>query len=174
MLRVGCLALLLLVWPIGARAQDAAEPWTFGVSGAAGLPSSLGSVRVGAPLGPKVGIDLAVARLTGFAGTVTGPAYITQVRWMRRGRKSSGDSRYWIFGVLGMRATSSTLVIYPGDVRRYLVTDQTLIMPRFGYGWDHIARRGIRIGLELTTGAAGEEAGLMLANFFVMWGPPRS
>jgi len=173
MRRAGCLALLLLFWSSATRAQDSRESWTAGVSGGAGLPSSLGSVRVGAPLGPKVGVDFAVARLTNVGGTGTGPAYITQVRWMRGGRQVTGNSRYWIFGVLGMRATSSTLVIYPGDVRRYLVENQTVVMPRFGYGWDHIARNGARVGVELTTGASGEQAGLMLANVFVMWGPPR-
>ena len=173
MRRTTWLALVLLLFAATARAQDTTESWKFGVSGAAGLPSSLGSVRVGAPLGPKVGVDFAVARLTGWGDMEIGPAYISQVRYMRGGRKASGDSRYWIFGILGMHATSSTLIIYPGNVRKYLVEESVMVMPRVGYGWDHLTRRGTRIGVELTTGAAGEQAGLMLANVFVMWGPPR-
>jgi len=173
MARIARLTLLLLICAATARAQAPRESWTVGVSGGAGVPASLASVRVGTALGPKAGVDIAVARLANAGGLLDSPAFITQVRWMRGGRKESGDSRYWIFGVLGTHVTSSTLVIFPGNVRQYLVEEQTIVMPRLGYGWDHITRRGARIGVELTTGAAGEEAGLLLANAFVMWGPPR-
>jgi hypothetical protein len=173
MRRVGVVALSLVLAGTVAAAQERIEPLNVGVSAAAGLPSSVGAIRFGAPLGEHAGVDLAVGRLNSFGGMQTGPAYIAHVRWIRGGRAASGSSRYWIFGALGMHTTSSTLVIYPGDVRRYLVKDEMVMMPRFGYGWDQITRRGMRVGFELTTGAAGEQAGLMLANLFVTWGPPR-
>jgi hypothetical protein len=173
MRRAGVVSVFLILVGAAAAAQERVEPLNVGVSAAAGLPSSVGAVRFGAPLGEHAGVDLAVGRLNGFGRTRTGPAYIAHVRWIRGGRAASGGSRYWIFGALGMHTTSSTLVIYPGDVRRYLVKDETVVMPRIGYGWDRITRHGMRVGLELTTGAAGEQAGLMLANVFVTWGPPR-
>jgi hypothetical protein len=173
MRRIAPVALLLLMCAGPARAQGARESWTIGAAGAAGWPAALASVRAGAALGTHAGIDVALARLTSSWYDDFSPAVITQVRWSRGGRKPSGDSRYWIFGVLAMKARSSTLIIYPGNVRKYLVEESIVAMPRVGYGWDHITRRGTRVGLELTTGSAGEEAGLMLANVFVMWGPPR-
>src|SRR5262249_8543048 len=166
-------AFLLLFCSTAARAQDTRESWTVGVSGAAGLPSHLASVRAGASLGEHAGIDVALARLSGGWSDHLSPAFITQVRWIRGGRTVAGDSRYWIFGALVMQARSSTTIIYPGNVRKYLVEEHTIAMPRVGYGWDHVTRRGTRVGLELSTGSAGEQAGLMLANAFVMWGPPR-
>ena len=173
MRRMVPVALLLLMWAGPARAQGARESWSVGVTGAAGLPLSLASVRAGASLGEHAGIDVAIARLsTGWYDHLS-PAVMTQVRWCRGGRSAAGDSRYWIFGAMVMKARSSTLVIYPGNVRKSFVEESIVGMPRVGYGWDHITRRGTRLGLELTTGSAGEEAGLMLANVFVMWGPPR-
>lgn len=173
-MRTICLvATLVVLLAPAVRAQEPAESWKIGVAAAAGVPAGLAGVRASGPITPKVGIDLAVTRLTAIGDLSMGPAYMTQVRWMRGGRSASGDGRYWIFGAMLMNTTSSTLVIYPGNVRRYLYEDQTWVMPRFGYGWDRQTRRGTRFGLELTTGAAGEEAGLMLANVFVMWGPPR-
>lgn len=166
-------ALLLVLCASAVRAQDPGESWQVGVAAAAGLPAGLAGVRVSGPITPTVGIDLAVTRLTPIGDMRTGPAYITHVRWMRGGRAASGNGRYWIFGGLVMNTRSSTLIVYPGNVRKYLVEDDTWLMPRFGYGWDHLTRRGARFGAELTTGAAGEEAGLMLANVFVVWGPPR-
>jgi hypothetical protein len=173
MRRILLSALVLLWCSAPARAQGTRESWTVGVTGAAGLPAALASVRAGTSLGEHAGIDVAVARLTPGWYDDLSPAVIAQVRWIRGGRSASGDSRYWIFGVLGMQARSSTLVIYPGNVRTYLVDESAVVMPRVGYGWDHISRRGTRFGLELTAGGAGEQAGLMLANVFVMWGPPR-
>ncbi len=170
---IGILTVWLLACAASATAQDTREQWKVGVTAAAGIPSGLGGIRVGAPMGNHAGIDLAVARLTGWGDMDLGPAYITHVRWTRGGRSPSGDSRYWIFGALFMNMTSTTTVVYPGNVRHYLVERDTVGMPRFGYGWDHVTRRGTRVGLELTTGAAGEQAALMLANVIVMWGPPK-
>jgi len=169
-----CVSAFLLLWcSAPARAQGTRESWTVGVTGAAGLPAALASVRAGAALGEHAGIDVALAKLTPSWYDELSPAVIAQVRWIRGGRSASGDSRYWIFGALAMKARSSTLIIYPGNVQKSVVDETMVSMPRFGYGWDHVTRRGARIGVELTTGAAGEQAGLMLANVFVMWGPPR-
>jgi hypothetical protein len=174
MRRICLIALVVVLAAAAARAQDSIETVKVGVSAAAGLPAGLAGLRLSVPAGPKLGVDFSVTRLTGIGGLdEMGPAYITHVRWMRGGRAASGEGRYWIFGVLFMDFRTSTLIIYPGNVRKTIYEDQTWLMPRFGYGWDHVTRRGTRYGLELTTGAAGEEAGLMLANVFLMWGPPR-
>jgi hypothetical protein len=179
-----CMALgagLLVLTPWPTHAQDTvpapastviSEPLTFGVGGALGFPLAMGTVRLSAPLGPKAGIDFAVGRLAGGRDSLGRP-FLTHVRWMRGGRKPSGDSRYWIVGAMLVRYSTSTLVIFPGHVRRYMGETRTLAIPRFGYGWDHLTRRGMRAGVELTTGAAGEEAGFLFANAFLMWGPPR-
>ncbi len=163
-------AMLVLLATSAARAQGRIEPLNVGVTAALGVPAGLGAVRVGGPLGGHAGIDVAIGQLTGASRN---PACITHVRWIRGGRAESGASRYWIAGLLVTHETSSTLIVFPGNERRTLVERRTLIMPRVGYGWDHVSQHGMRAGLELTTGSAGEEAGLMLANVFLSWGPPR-
>ncbi|HTM24846.1 MAG TPA: hypothetical protein VL225_06615 [Vicinamibacterales bacterium] len=161
-----------------AAAQDgltapAVESWKIGASGAAGFPAFAGGLRVSAPLGPKGGVDFAAVRLGGGHAVGSSPGYIAHVRWMRGGRKPSGGSRYWIFGAMWMRQATSTTYIFPGHVVQTVEDRHTLVIPRFGYGWDHVDRHGTRVGFEATTGAAGEEQGFIFANVFVMWGPPR-
>jgi hypothetical protein len=171
----GCFALLLLVGSSSARAQEGRDTWSVGVTGAAGFPAARVDGRLSLPMTPTIGIDLSAGHLAGNLGgdDSFGPIYITSVRWMRGGRASSGASRYWIFGthLVGVRQT--TPVIFPGRDTQYLVEHKTLVVPRIGYGWDRVSRRGIRAGLELTTGAAGEEAPFVFANVFLMVGPPR-
>ena len=175
--RMGAITLVLGLLAAPAAGQDRRESWKLGVTASAGFPTSLGGFRFSAPLAPKAGLDLIVGTPVGDHGNQPGDGYgrlfISHVRWIRGGRDESGASRYWIFGVMGMHARWSTLVIYPGNVRKYLVTDEALVGPRVGYGWDAITRRGTRLGVELTTGAVGEEMPVMFANVFVMWGPPR-
>ncbi len=177
MRRIGAVMLVLGLLAAPAGAQDRRESWKLGVTASAGFPTAIGGFRFSAPLAPKAGIDLIVGTPVGDHGNQPGDGYgrmfISHVRWIRGGRDESGASRYWIVGVMGMHARWSTLVIYPGNLRTYLVTDQTLVGPRVGYGWDGITRRGTRLGVELTTGAVGEEMPVLFANAFVMWGPPR-
>jgi hypothetical protein len=177
MQRIGAAMLVLGLLAAPAGARDHRESWKLGVTASAGFPTSLGGFRFSAPLAPKAGIDLIVGTPAGNHGNHPGDGYgrvfISHIRWIRDGRAESGDSRYWIFRVMRMHARWSTLVIYPGNVRKYLVTDETLVGPRVGYGWDGITRRGTRFGVELTTGAVGEEMPVLFANVFVMWGPPR-
>jgi hypothetical protein len=177
MRRIGAVTLVIGLFAAPAGAQDGRESWKLGVTASAGFPTALGGFRVSAPLAPKAGIDLMVGLPVGDHGNQPGDGYgrmfISHIRWIRAGRDESGASRYWIFGVMGMRSRWSTPIIYPGNVRKYLVTDDTLVGPRVGYGWDGITRRGTRVGFEVTTGAVGEEKPVMFANAFVMWGPPR-
>jgi hypothetical protein len=165
------LAAGLLVFLCAAPAGAQQESFNAGVSGALGFPSSAIGVRIGGPLGPKFGGDLSVV---GLAGAIKAtPATIVHVRWMRGGRKPSGDSRYWIGGVMFTGITTSTRYVFPDRV----ITREdhhTLIVPRIGYGWDHVAGNGARAGFELTTGAAGEEEGFIFANAFLTWGRRRS
>lgn len=171
------LAVLLILGPAAASAQDVRESINVGVTGAVGLPPALGGVRLGAPLGPRAGIDVFVARMSRYAGEESGDGFglvfATHVRWMRGGRASTGSSRYWIFGVLATSMRTSTLVIYPGGVRKYQIDDRPAIGPRFGYGWDQVTRAGLRYGAELTTGAIAEETPVMFVNVFLTWGPRR-
>jgi len=177
MRRFGWVTLVLGLIAMPAGAQERRESWKLGLTASAGFPTALGGFRFSAPLASKAGIDLIVGMPAGDHGNQPGDGYgrvfISQVRWIRGGRGESGASRYWIFGVMGMHARWSTLVIYPGNRRTYLVTDKALVGPRVGYGWDRITRRGTRVGVELTTGAVGEEMPVLFANTFVMWGPPR-
>jgi len=168
-LSVSALLFASAIAPLPVRAQDAPA---VGVSGAAGFPTFKGGVRVSTPLGPKANFDFEVARIGPIGEPELGPAFTGDVRWMRRGRRASGNSRYWIFGVMFVDAKWSTPVIYPG---RVVTTEERRILavPRVGYGWDHVSRRGPRAGFEISTGAAGEEEGFLFANVFVMWGPPR-
>ena len=163
-------AAVLLCGAVPAAAQGVVEPISLGVTAGLGVPANLVGVRIAGPLGRHGGLDFAIARLTKGASD---PAYITHVRWIRGGRAASGNSRYWILGTLVAHESSSTLMIFPGNERRYLVERRTLVVPRIGYGWDRVTRHGARAGVELTTGSAGEQAGLLLANAFVTWGPPR-
>jgi hypothetical protein len=168
--RIGTLAALVILCARAAHAQNVVEPVNVGVTAGVGFPAGLGGVRIAGPLGGHGGVDFAIARLTKGERD---PAYITHLRWSRGGRAASGNSRYWIVGALVAHETSSTVVVFPANDRHTLVERRTLVMPRFGYGWDHVTRHGARAGLELTAGAAGEEQGLLLANVFVTWGPPR-
>jgi len=161
----------LLVFLCAAPARAQQESFNAGVSGAVGFPSFAGGVRIGGPLGPKFGGDLSVVGLGGAVAAT--PATIAHVRWMRGGRKPSGDSRYWIGGVMFTTITTSTRYVYPGNTVITQVDHHTLVVPRIGYGWDHVAANGARAGFELTTGAAGEEEGFVFANVFVTWGRPR-
>jgi hypothetical protein len=169
---IAALGFLVLV-ASAARAQGRAEGVTFGVTAGAGIPAAMGAVRIGSPLGPHAGIDAGVARLTNVAGWHVGPAYFAHVRWLRGGRDASGGGRYWIVGALGMRGTSSTSYGTTTKILGHIVKHETIIMPRLGYGWDQVTRRGGRFGVELTGGSAEEDVPLVLANVFVMWGPPR-
>jgi hypothetical protein len=153
-----------------SRAQDAPA---IGVTGAAGFPAFKGGVRISTPLGPTASLDLELARIGPMREPALGPAVTADVRWMRRGRRPSGDSRYWIFGAMFVDAKWSTPIIYPGHVVGSLEERRTLAVPRIGYGWDHVSRRGPRAGFEVSTGASGEEEGFVFATVFVMWGPPR-
>jgi hypothetical protein len=168
------LALLVSVTSAGAQIR---ESWQIGVNGAVGFPPALGAVRFSAPLSPKAGVDLLVGRMAGYSGGEPGDGFgrvfVTHFRWMRSGRSATGDGRYWVFGVLATHMRFSTLVIYPGGYRAYLVDEHNAVGPRFGYGWDTVTRRGLRIGAEFTTGAIAEETPVIFANVFVMWGPPR-
>jgi hypothetical protein len=176
--RIVPLVLLALFWPLAARAQGVRESWTLGVTGAAGYPPVLGAVRFGAALGPKAGVDLIVGRFAGSHGDGVGDGFGrvagAQFRWMRGGRQASGDSRYWIFGALATRGRFTTTVGYTGGgiIGRF-VSERTYVAPRIGYGVDHLARCGARIGAEFTTGAAAEEVPFIFGGLFVMWGPPR-
>jgi hypothetical protein len=171
MVRIVAVILLVTACAVPASAQHTADSWKVGVGAGAGIPASLAAIRFSAPETPHSGFDLVLARVGSVGSTHLGPACIAQVRWMRGGRAPSGYSRHWIFGVMAMRATSSTLVIFPGNQRVETIDEDVIVMPRVGYGWDRTTRRGTRLGLELTTGSAGESAGLMLANAFVAWGP---
>jgi hypothetical protein len=176
---IACGILALGAAASSAAAQDGfetpgtVESWKIGASGAVGVPALAGGLRISAPLGPKWGVDFAAVRLEAASATRAAPGYIAHVRWMRGGRKPSGNSRYWIFGAMWMRQATSTTYIFPGHVVRTVEDRHTLVIPRFGYGWDHVDRHGTRVGFEATTGAAGEEQGFIFANVFVMWGPPR-
>ncbi|HYT74140.1 MAG TPA: hypothetical protein VEL79_05285 [Vicinamibacterales bacterium] len=175
-----CVMLVIAASPRSTAAQDISVPaptvesWKIGASGAVGFPAFAGGLRISAPLGPKGGIDFAAVRLGGGnGGTSIAPGYIAHLRWMRGGRKSSGDSRYWIIGAMWIRDTTSTTYVFPGHGVKTVEDRHTLVIPRFGYGWDRVDRHGTRVGFEATTGAAGEEQVVMLANVFVMWGPAR-
>jgi hypothetical protein len=170
MRRIGVLVAAVLCGAVPAAAQDRVEPVSVGVTAGAGYPAGLAGVRIAGPLGRHGGVDFAIGHVTNGQRE---PAYLAHLRWIRGGRRASGNSRYWIFGALVTHETSSTLVVFPGNERQTVVERRTLVMPRVGYGWDHVTRHGARGGIELTTGSAGEEAGLLLANAFVTWGPPR-
>jgi len=163
----------LLVVPLAASPSRAQDAPAIGVTGAVGFPAFKGGVRVSTPLGPKANLDFEVARIGPMSEPALGPAFTGDVRWMRGGRQHSGASRYWIFGAMFVDAKWLTPVVYPGHVVRTLEDRRTLVVPRIGYGWDHVSRRGPRAGFEISTGAAGEEEGFIFANVFVMWGPPR-
>jgi hypothetical protein len=164
---------LLLVVPLASSPSWAQDAPAIGVTGAVGFPTFKGGVRVSTPLGTKGNLDLEVARIGPMHEPEFGAAFTGDVRWMRRGRQLSGNSRYWIVGAMFVDAKTSTPIIYPGHVVRTLEERHTLIVPRIGYGWDHVSHHGARAGIELSTGAAGEEEGFFFANVFVMWGPPR-
>ena len=175
-MRRSVLAVLLVTClSTAAAAQDGRDTWSVGVTAAAGFPAARLDVRVSLPMRPTVGIDLSAGHLTGDLGgdDSFGPVYITNVRWMRKGRGTSGAARYWIFGTHLVGVRESTAVVFPGRDVQYRVDHKTLVVPRIGYGWDHVSRRGVRGGLELTAGAAGEEAAFVFANVFLMLGPPR-
>jgi len=163
------LLIAITIAPHPARAQDT---WAVGVTGAAGVPPFKAGVRVSTPLGRKTDLDVEVARVAPKDQPELGPAVTGDIRWMRNGRRPSGDSRYWIFGVMFVNAKWSTPVVYPGHVT-FLEERRTLVVPRIGYGWDHVSRLGPRAGFEISTGSGGEQELFFFANVFVMWGPPR-
>jgi len=166
-------AALLFVSTFAALPGYAQDTPAIGVTGAVGFPAFKGGVRVSTPAGPKANLDFEVARIGPMGEPELGPAFTGDVRWMRRGRQPSVDSRYWLFGVMFVGAKWSTPVIYPGHVVTTLEDRRTLVVPRIGYGWDHVSQLGPRVGFEVSTGAAGEEEPFVFANVFVMWGPRR-
>lgn len=170
-LRVLCclaVALSVCLLPQTAFAQ---QSWSVGGLAGTGIPFGIGGLRVSVPGTPTVTIDFDIARVGPDTGL--GRVFVADFRWMRHDRSANGNGRYWIFGAAFADKTSTTTLVYPGHQVERLTMRRGLVIPRLGYGWDHVAHNGLRAGLDLTTGAAGEEAGMMLGTVFVTWGPPR-
>lgn len=162
---------ITLVVSSAAPISFAQESWKAGGLAGAGIPAAIGGLRLSVPAGPKAGFDLDLASVGHGFGL--GPVIVTDVRWMRGGRAANGNGRYWILGTAFSRYTNSTRVYYPGRQVTYLTDRHFIVLPRIGYGWDHVAPNGVRAGVDLTSGAAGETEAMLLATAFVMWGPPR-
>lgn len=166
-----CVGLVALFVSSAAPISFAQESWKVGGLAGAGIPAVIGGLRLSVPGGPKVGFDLDVASVGDSLDL--GPLFVTDVRWMRGGRAMNGNGRYWILGAAFSRYSNSTPVYYPGHEVRYLVDRHAVVLPRIGYGWDHVAPNGVRAGVDLTSGAAGETEAMLLVTAFVMWSPPR-
>jgi hypothetical protein len=106
------LLIAITIAPHPARAQDT---WAVGVTGAAGVPPFKAGVRVSTPLGRKTDLDVEVARVGPKDQPELGPAFTGDIRWMRNGRRPSGDSRYWmIFTVMFVLAAAGWRGLHKG------------------------------------------------------------
>jgi hypothetical protein len=167
-------ALFLILHAAVMRGQDAAPPaavaehFGVGVFGAIGT-SALRAFRVSMPLGTNAGLDVDIGRVP--SRDDPNRAIGVQVRYLRRGRQTTGASGYWLFGVLRVNETHRYWAS-AGRTTWEVVERRTPTLPQVGYGWDWQGRRGTRLGFELTTGSEGEAGPRVFAKVFVVWGPP--
>jgi len=153
-----------------AQTQASAPPrehLTIGGTIGPGLGNQLwlmSSIRVSAPLGSRIGLDLDAGRVFGSneneAGSHTeyGALFGIQVRFLRGARKPSGSRQYWVLGPIFIRDISAP----PDGPRDHLKNF------RLGYGWDDLSPNGGRIALEV--GLAGGEGPVPYAIVIVQWG----
>lgn len=130
--------------------------------------SALSAIRVSIPAGHKAAVDLDIGQV--HTGDEPNRAFGAQVRWLWRGRTTTGASGYVLFGVLRLNETHRYFV--SANRQRWEVAERkSPTMPQFGYGWDWQARAGTRLGLELTAGSEGESGPRAFAKLFLVWGP---
>ena len=172
------LALGLLI-PAGAAAQAlAAEPDTtlrdsfaLGVSLSPALAGGVGfwpTVRVGAPLGTRIAVDLDAGRMfpadNGYFSTRR--YYGLQVRLLRRPRDAGGSSRFWSVG---------PALIVGSDLDGHgLVTDPYARIGaiRVAYGGDRIYSNGTRAAGEIGVIGGGSSAPTgVFASLIMQWQP---
>lgn len=152
------------------------ESIAIGGAGSVGVLGNVSAIRVSGAAAERWAIDLTVGRVDGHGSPTSsglgGPSFAAQVRWLWRGRGTSGASGYWIGGPMVQMGTDRTEIRWPDgsrDVRTERVANATL---QVGYGWDKLTANGARFGVELTTG--GNERGpTTMVMMFAVWGPPK-
>lgn len=176
---LGTAALLALLAAPAAWGQTAPtpaatrEPPAVGVAASNGLFGWVAAVRASAPIDDHWAFDATVGHISGQGRTASGPQGVSasaQVRWLRGGRRPSGASGHWIFGVMMQHAIDRTEIRFPN---RTIVTrsDFVNVTPQIGYGWDRAHRSGARYGLELSTGG-NTNGPSQYIQVFVVWGRP--
>lgn len=176
---VGVLTIALLVSPAISGAQDltpgpvpapvTGEHVSIGVAttGVVGaLPWGIVSVRISMPVATRLGLDVDAGHVVGTKrlnnGQVpAGGAVELHLRWLYKGRGSSGGSGY-VFG--GPRVVTAKNIDQQGHV-----TDRKPIqMIDLGWGLDRRLRNGWRMGAEFGSGAG--EGPLLFVDLFMVWG----
>jgi hypothetical protein len=136
---------------------------TTGVVGA--LPWGNVSIRFSMPVAMRFGLDVDAGHVVGTKrlndGQVpSGGAADLHLRWLYKGRGSSGVSGY-VFG--GPRVVTARTIDQQGTV-----TDRKPIQAiDLGWGLDRL-RNGSRMGVEIGSGAG--EGPLFFVDLFIVWG----
>ena len=142
------------------------EPISIGGGGALVLlmPCFIPTLRFSLPFNGYLAIDADVGPSLFWGDPEVGQvpdglAFDAQLRWLRKGRKSDGRGRYWLFGVSyaqGRRVTQGVVT-----------QDNAFRNAQVGYGWDQLIN-GYRAGFEIKVSPVGDGEGH--ARLFVVWG----
>ena len=170
--------LAVLLTTASAHAQDepadSAGPPREGISlGAVAIPALEGggpwfmsAIRVSAPIGARVGVDIDAGRVFGASSKYADirSFYAGQIRFIRTRRRPDDVARYWLTGLTYLNSTK--LDGHGGAVNHKPHTALSI-----GHGWSYVSDNGVRAVNEI--GFSGGDGFMVYASVGVQWGPPR-
>ncbi len=124
------------------------------------------AVRVSAPLGTRLGLDIDAGRVFGASSKYADirSFYAAQMRYSRTSRPPDDDGRYWLAGLTCLNSTKL-------DGQGGVVNHTPHMALSVGHGWSHVSGSGIRAFNEI--GFSGGDGFMVYASLGVQWGPPR-
>lgn len=177
-MRILACFLAVLIMTASAHAQD--EPSDSPVIprerislGAVAIPALEGggpwfmpAVRLSAPLGVRVGVDIDAGRVFGASSKYADirSFYAGQIRYIRTSRTADDVARYWLAGLTYLNSTKL-------DGRGGVLNHKPHMALSIGHGWSHLSENGTRAVNEI--GFSGGDGFMVYASLGMQWGPPR-
>ena len=153
--------------------SDAAGPPREGISLGAvvtpawegGGPWFMPAVRLSAPLGARVGVDIDAGRVFGASSKYADirSFYAGQIRYIRKSRTPDDIARYWLTGLTYLNSTKL-------DGQGATVHHKPHTALSIGHGWSYLSDNGTRAVNEI--GFSGGDGFMVFVSLGVQWGPP--
>jgi hypothetical protein len=157
----------------GAPSESAGPPSAWIAIGGIAVPAWEGGgpwfmpgVRLSAPLGARVGVDLDAGGVYGASSKYADIRrfYAGQLRVTRRSRSVDNVPRYWLGGLKYFKTTKL-------DGHGSVVNHQPHTALSIGHGWSQVWANGTRVVNEI--GFSGGDGFMVYTTVGVQWGPPR-